>query len=85
MPKIKFNEANRKYYSDDFIKGFEVGVDRQYKADQKTGHWIYNPKTDLSNCNNCGFECMHDELGRIETNFCPNCGAMMIEPPESEG
>ena len=43
----------------------------------KTGHWIYDKKSDLSKCSICGAYCPHDELGRIETYYCPNCGAKM--------
>ena len=47
---------------------------------QKIGHWIEpkdfmweNPK-----CSECGFESAdHD-------NYCPHCGAKMVEPQESE-
>ena len=45
-----------------------------------TGHWIYKPKTDLSVCDKCGSYCPQDKYGRIETNFCPNCGCRMVEP-----
>ena len=31
MEKLIFNPSNKKYYSEDFIKGFECGVERQYK------------------------------------------------------
>lgn len=37
MPKIVFNSSCTPYFSKDFIKGFEVGVARQYETDQKTG------------------------------------------------
>ena len=33
--KLEINPNNRKYYSDDFIKGFECGVKRQYEEDKK--------------------------------------------------
>ena len=33
MEKLKFNPNNKKYYSEDFIKGFECGVERQYEED----------------------------------------------------
>ena len=33
--KLEINPNNRKYYSDDFIKGFECGVERQYEEDKK--------------------------------------------------
>lgn len=47
----------------------------------KTGQWIYDKKTDLATCSKCSAYCPHDKLGRIETNFCPNCGAKMSEIP----
>lgn len=43
----------------------------------RTGHWVYNSETDLANCSECGCKCAYDNLGRIETPFCPNCGAKM--------
>lgn len=33
MEKLKFNPKNEKYYSEEFIKGFECGVERQFNAD----------------------------------------------------
>ena len=54
------------------------------KQEPKTGHWIYDPKTDLSICDKCGSYCPHDEHGRFETNFCHYCGARMVEQKESE-
>ena len=42
MNKLKFNPENAKYYSEEFIKGFECGVERQFNADmaEKTAEWI---------------------------------------------
>ena len=42
MKKLIFNPDNKKYYSEEFIKGFECGVERQYNADmtEKTAKWI---------------------------------------------
>lgn len=48
-------------------------------AEKKIGRWIYNPKTDLANCSECGGECPHDRYGRIETEDCPHCGAKLRE------
>ena len=33
MEKLKLNPNNKKYYSDEFIKGFECGVERQFNVD----------------------------------------------------
>ena len=35
LVKLEFSPRNKKYYSEDFIKGFECGVARQIQADQK--------------------------------------------------
>ena len=32
MKKLAINPSNKKYYSDDYIKGWEDGVDAQYEA-----------------------------------------------------
>ena len=47
------------------------------KQEPKTGHWI-----DSSNGWMCS-ECKWDNT--FDTNYCPNCGAKMVEPQESEG
>ena len=44
----------------------------------KTGHWI----TGISwKCDQCNYE----DSRALGTPFCPICGAMMVEPQESEG
>ena len=51
---------------------------------QKTGHWIKTKEQDdaepliLWKCS----ECL--TVQRLKTNYCPNCGAKMIEPQESK-
>lgn len=34
MEKLESNPSNKKYYSEDFIKGFECGVERQFEKDK---------------------------------------------------
>ena len=47
----------------------------------KTGHWISKPHIyGVAFCSECDFE-----LRVNDTNYCPNCGAKMVEPQESEG
>ena len=48
----------------------------------KTGHWIVHPKGIYAHlvCDKCLCNAPYD----CETNYCPNCGAKMIEPQESE-
>ena len=47
---------------------------------QKMGHWINYQKNIwiYAQCSECG--TVHD----TKTNYCPNCGAKMVEPQESE-
>ena len=45
--------------------------------EQKTGYWKTRPL--ITFCSECGFELKIDN-----TNYCPNCGAKMDEPRESE-
>ena len=50
---------------------------------EKTGKWIYTGDyiTDgMLKCSSCGYE--HDVADRFL--YCPNCGARMVEPQESE-
>lgn len=51
------------------------GIDTP-EQESKTGHWI-----DSSNGWMCS-ECNKDNT--FDTNYCPNCGARMVDPQESE-
>ena len=56
----------------------------------KTGHWINrhiiaNKTIDMIVCSECGEEFSYDaETGISEYKYCPNCGAKMVEPQETE-
>lgn len=58
------------------------------KQEPKTGHWINrhiiaNKTFDMIVCSECGEEFSFDaETGISEYNYCPNCGAKMVEPQE---
>jgi hypothetical protein len=49
---------------------------------EKTGHWIYKTVRgeEVPCCSRCGL----DNGTYYEFKFCPECGANMIEPQESE-
>lgn len=66
---------------------------------EKTGHWIVdwsatsrlNRDRSLTyeyhvHCDGCGYRWDYttDKKGSLVSNYCPNCGAKMIEPQESE-
>ena len=48
--------------------------------EQKMGHWINYQKNIwiYAQCSECG------TVQDTKTNYCPNCGAKMVEPQESE-
>lgn len=72
MNKLKLNPNNAKYYSEEFIKGFECGVERQFNADRepKMGHWI-NDDGDNVICSCC------NRLNHLYGTYCKHCGAKM--------
>ena len=83
MEKLKFNHSNAKYYSEDFIKGFECGVERQFEKDKAEqinivrGKWEFDEKGYY--CNKCGYRPF---AGAYQ--FCAVCGADMRRMKESE-
>jgi len=53
----------------------------------KTGHWIMTGDYLITACGNVDYvkcSCCR-EYSLEEGDYCPNCGARMIDPQESEG
>ena len=50
---------------------------------QKSGKWIEN-RCDMYICSQCQHTYTDLSGERLDMNFCPNCGAKMVEPQESE-
>lgn len=52
--------------------------------ESKTGHWINTETKGVRYAFWCRYKC--SLCGGLSdcTNFCPNCGAKMVEPQESE-
>ena len=48
MKLLEINPNNRKYYSEEFIKGFECGVERQFNADMEEKTTINSTKTTIT-------------------------------------
>jgi len=71
---IKYRKEARRYKR----KYFELK-----RATEQAGHWISHYDEDAKEgwyeCDRC-----HTERA-FNTNFCPDCGAKMVEPQESEG
>lgn len=82
--KLEMNPNNRKYYSEDFIKGFECGVERQFNVDvaEKTAEWISKDITDFVYCSKCDYREWYTYA--IDYNYCPNCGARMKKETDGE-
>ena len=82
MKLLQVTEQNKKYYSADYVLGFNTGAKAQYIVDKKRkqGRWI---ESEIENekyvCSVCGGACWYyDHEGEVEkSNFCPNCGAEM--------
>ena len=83
MRLITINPNNEPYYSEDFIKGFKCGAQRQFEADKSDadrpqGEWkrvsadkYVQHAYHFYRCSKCGY----DHIGK--TNYCPNCGSKM--------
>lgn len=88
MEQITFNPNNEPYYSEDFIKGFKCGAERQFEADKSDadrpqGEWIdaeipleSGGAMPIQVCNLCKtfYPLAYTGGGH---RFCPNCGAKM--------
>ena len=79
---IKANDPETCEYNADSQTALNMAI--KALAQQRTGHWIRttgeNGVTSSARCSECGFEDNRYEL----FNFCPKCGAKMIEPQERE-
>jgi membrane protease subunit (stomatin/prohibitin family) len=80
MKQITINPNNEPYYSEDFIKGFKCGAERQLdadEADRPQGKWKAKTFHECI-CDNCGFSFDIMKCDFLENmKFCPNCGARM--------
>ena len=71
MNKLTMNPNNKRYYSTEYIKGWEDGVKAQYEA-RLQGEWIdVNGNGSLWRCDQC------KDTACCKGNYCPNCGADM--------
>ena len=88
MKLVQVAEANKKYYTKEFIHGFNIGAKTQYEADKKeagrTGRWIeeYSANHFQAKCSACGESTLYGITYDLEgnayyMNYCPNCGARM--------
>ena len=71
-------------------KVFDI-IDNYVEQEPKTGHWIDIDEEphEVWECDHCGFVidgsgCIDPYDYRDTYKYCPNCGAKMVEPKESE-
>lgn len=82
MKLLQVAEQNKKYYTKEFIHGFNTGAKTQYEADRKDaerrGMWLDGK------CSNCGGHApiWAVSKGYYKSNYCPYCGVKMDEVEE---
>ena len=90
---IDIDEAYYTIIKNDVERGMDykscviIAKGKPYK-ELETGNWIekeddYDVYFDCSNCGS-SFWTEDNEFFMRDTKYCPNCGARMVEPQESE-
>lgn len=83
MKLVQVTEQNEKYYSPDFVQGFNAGAKAQYEADSKErrGRWIRTGEDGYCSVCKCDMPMFRNdwEWEYTETPRCPNCGAIMCD------
>ena len=71
MKKLAINPSNKKYYSDDYIKGWENGVNAQYEATKDA--------VEVVRCRDCIHWFPHTQCGFDEDNdeYHDYCGLLI--------
>ena len=76
--------------SDEELVGANLVMEWVYKApsvrpQEQTGHWILTIEDwNKWACSECGYSKRTDIHVKLGYNYCPDCGARMVEPQESE-
>ena len=71
------------YYKNGYIDFRKVCELPPVNTQPKTGHWIYEDVL-YSRCSECGELAIIANWAKVLSDFCPCCGARMVEPQESE-
>lgn len=85
MGLIQVTKENEKYYTKEFVRGFNLGAETQYEIDAnetKHGRWeihaFYVGGDTAISVPYCSV-CNRPTPIPTMTDFCPNCGAKMDE------
>jgi Zn finger protein HypA/HybF involved in hydrogenase expression len=83
LEEIKVNDDNLTQYIAGFDEALDMAIEAlEHPQEPKTGHWwerdTYPQECECWDCSEC------QETVFERTNYCPNCGAKMVEPQESE-
>ena len=69
---------NRKCTISEYFEAYNMAI-QALEQEPKTGHWM---KSNIGGAKVCSVCNAH--MGLSSFKFCPNCGAKMVEPQESE-
>ena len=78
-----YSEIKGKGYVDENEEAYELAI-KALEQEPKTGHWIkivVNGQHKIR-CDKCNY--IEPEYATHIRNYCPNCGAKMVEPRGSE-
>lgn len=82
-------ESDAEMFAKDFDEILNLAI-KALEQEPKTGEWIEQNDDyfDWYECSECGYgsegEMQYSSEYDVRTNYCPNCGAKMVEPQESE-
>lgn len=84
LPPVRPQEPTDTWSIKDISDTFKKhGLIREQEP--KKGEWIYKLEDwNECTCSECGYSKRTDVHIRLGWNYCPNCGAKMVEPRESE-
>ena len=71
MKLVQVTKENKRYYSKDFIHGFNTGAKVQYEADKKERRGRWERKGYHLHCSCCDWNT------DLATPYCPGCGAYL--------
>ena len=95
LPSVQPSRTQMVDKSNFDIRQYRADLDSAYECGKasvqpsRKGHWIWNDEIDRYVCDKCGRSSgLRKEMvesGEYQlSNFCPNCGAEMVDPQESE-